>query len=372
MSLGLLSDFGVEEARRMAVDARRTVGAGKDPLDEKRARTDLGPTLGRLIDGFIESRGKSGTKDSTVRFYASLRRRVTAHEDRMARSLRQKDVALMLDGINGIPTRNRLLSLLRASFSWGMERELVFTNPAQSVRREDEEDRDRFLDDDEVKKLLAALDAYEKSGLEERARIALGIRMLLFTGQRVREVLDADLSEFRFFREEGSITAGRFLQTVNYRNYVVADWTIPKGRRKTGKAQIVPLPVPVVALIQQHHNLDIEDMLAGKCRGPLCELPGYRFDWCKRLFKDVGLSEAWTLRDLRRTCATKLADLEFNDNLIASVLGHAPTKVTGRTYVKSTRTEQRRRALEAVWDAWVPSPAHERELIDDAPDDVVL
>ncbi len=55
----------------------------------------------------------------------------------------------------------------------------------------------------------------------------------------------------------------------------------------------------------------------------------------------------WT--DLRRTVATRLAGLGFDDTTIGRVLNHARYTVTSRHYIRHDYLEQVRQALDA-WD----------------------
>lgn len=74
---------------------------------------------------------------------------------------------------------NRCISFLRVVFQYALEQQLVETNPCLGVKRHVEEQRGRYITDDELARIYAA------SG--ERLKII--ISLLYYTGQRVNDVL---------------------------------------------------------------------------------------------------------------------------------------------------------------------------------------
>jgi integrase len=86
---------------------------------------------------------------------------------------------------------NRTLSLLRMIFAKGIAWGMVEANPAKGdIKRFEEHPRQRYLDGDEIARLMAALDQHP------RRSSALAIKLLLLTGARRSEVLGAKWSEF--------------------------------------------------------------------------------------------------------------------------------------------------------------------------------
>ena len=64
--------------------------------------------------------------------------------------------------------------------------------------------------------------------------------------------------------------------------------------------------------------------------------------------RDAGITERWTLHDLRRTMATRLADLHTPSQVIGRILNHAPVSVTEKHYIHSEFENEKREALE-LW-----------------------
>ena len=55
----------------------------------------------------------------------------------------------------------------------------------------------------------------------------------------------------------------------------------------------------------------------------------------------------WRAHDLRAACSTGLALLGYHSDLIAQVLGHTVPGTTARHYIRTTRENEVRAALEA-------------------------
>ncbi len=121
-------------------------------------------------------------------------------------------------------TSNRYLILLRYMFNLAIKWEVlgVIANPARAVDLfENRDAREIFLSQDQVRRLFVALN------LSENPMLANIIQMLLLTGARKREVLNAKWSSFNFERKQ---------------------WMIPIT--KSGKPRHIPLSEDVIHLLQ--------------------------------------------------------------------------------------------------------------------------
>lgn len=88
----------------------------------------------------------------------------------------------------GQGTANRVLALVSKMFSCAEEWGLREGNPAKGIRKYREFRKDRFLDADEIARLLSALTMADLQGIELPV-VTSAIRLLLFTGLRAGEVL---------------------------------------------------------------------------------------------------------------------------------------------------------------------------------------
>jgi integrase len=121
------------------------------------------------------------------------------------------------------------------------------------------------------------------------------VRLLLLTGQRRNEIGHLQWSEIDFARK-----------------LIV----LPPERTKNGRQHEVPLTHQALAVVE---------------RQPRRNSPGFLFsdkqgfnDWDggkQQLDRRVGIAP-WTLHDLRRTCATQMAELGVQPHIIEAVLNH--------------------------------------------------
>ena len=119
-------------------------------------------------------------------------------------------------------------------------------------------------------------------------------------------------------------------------------WTIPGERTKNHRDHSLPLPAPALAIIAAVPRIVDRDHLFG-VRGE-----GFR-RWSAgkaTLDKRAGIAD-WTLHDLRRTCATRLADLGVQPHIIEAILNHQSG--TGMASLASTTDRATRTKSAPRW-----------------------
>jgi integrase len=118
-------------------------------------------------------------------------------------------------------------------------------------------------------------------------------------------------------------------------------WEMPGRRTKNGRPHAVPLPPTAHAILERRRGEVPEDeprvfpglTLSADDHRALSALHGGTYEW----------------KDLRRTIATRLAGLGYDDTTIGRVLNHARYTVTAKHYNKHLYLEEKRVALDA-WD----------------------
>lgn len=187
MTIGGHPAWSVAAAREQAKALRRTVDAGQDPLGQKEAaRSEL--TLTQLWGRY--------TEEVLLRKAASTQRNERSVWDRMIlpqlgrkrlSEIEPVDIDRLHDRISAkTPVQaNRCLASLRHVFSTAMRWKLIGESPVSSGLKNRESGRERYLSQDERKRLLAALDNRPDTAS------TLAIRFLLLTGARRGEVLKA-------------------------------------------------------------------------------------------------------------------------------------------------------------------------------------
>lgn len=226
LSIGSAATFSPEEARDQARKMLAEARLGNDPAEPRRlARTDL------TVDEFCDRYMKEGTrlkKDSTLR---SDRSRIDRHirpllgkkrlreitaadverfinavadgETRRDVKLAKKQARSIVRGGRGAATRT--VRLLGGMFTWATRQGLVPSNPVHGVPKFPDKSGERYLTSDELARLGAAITAAETEGVPFRpseskhapkegsvkleASAAAAIRLLIFTGCRVSEIL---------------------------------------------------------------------------------------------------------------------------------------------------------------------------------------
>jgi integrase len=188
-------------------------------------------------------------------------------------------------------------------------------NLKRDGRSSAEKQRDRVLNDDEIRALWSACDQLGNPG-------AL-VRLLLLTGQRLRKVANMKWDD---------VTDGV--------------WTISTESREKGNAGEVRLPQVAVDLIAEQPRIDGNEYIFPAARG---SGPINSFAQLKRYFDRLMPADMpdWRFHDLRRTARTRMAELEIDDRIAELTLGH---KIKGveAVYNRAKLTERKSAALQKL------------------------
>ncbi len=294
MVLGRATAIKAEKARAIASDYHEQVGKGRDPAGEKAVRkVQAADTLDELVRRYLVVK-----KDELrPRSYAEVARHLEVYAKPLHRlPLTSIDRTIVSDRLNqiakdsGAVTANRMRSSLSAMFVWGMTEELAAANPVISTRKRDEQSRDRVLSDAELKVVWNSVEDDHYGAI---------IKLLLLTGQRANEMAGLRWSEIDFDR-------GVIL--------------LPAERTKNGRAHQVPMSGMVLEIIEAQTKTEGRDLVFGYGDGPFS-------GWSKSketLDAAIGdkITAHWVPHDLRRTCATRMADLGVQPHVIEAVLNH--------------------------------------------------
>lgn len=168
------------------------------------------------------------------------------------------------------------------------------------------------------------------------------VRLLVLTGQRLGEIAGLRWDEV---------------------DLVERQITLPGSRTKNGKSHIVALSDSAVAILKAAPKIKSEDGLVFTVTGK--PLNGWskmraRLNEAVTEALDNREPERWTLHDLRRTTATRMAeDLKIAPNVIDKILNHSTGVVKGvaAIYNRAELLQERRAALEA-WSRYVNELVH--------------
>jgi integrase len=317
------------EARKGArkVLARATLGG--DPQGEKAAaRVAAERTLAKVITVYLADK-KAAVRPATHRlaelylngpYFRSLHAKGIA-------TISHADVAARLTAIKRNHSSHTAAAARRAIsalFTWAMQEGLCGANPVAGTRKPAEaKSRDRVLSDAE----LVAI--WNACGDDDYGRI---VRLLILLGARRQEIGGMRSSEL---------------------NLEAGIWTLPAERSKNGVANTITLPAAALEIIRAVGLLRSgdRDTLFGARGGKA----GYAaWDHSKQaLDRRLGNAVApWRLHDLRRTVATRMADIGIEPHIIEAALNHRSGHRRGvaGVYNRSTYEGQVKAAL-ARWSA---------------------
>jgi integrase len=206
-----------EEARS---EARKVLGAvegGADPIAQRKAAREI-RTFRAVATDFLALHVATKRKGRTGHEYERILKAcvLPAIGSKRIVDVRRADVARMHANFSVVPYQaNRALALVSAIWNWAaLRKEVAFVdNPAKAIERYAEVGRERYLTSEEVGRLGDVLREGEAIGLpysvdETKAKAkhaprahlrrvkldpfaAAAIRLLILTGGRLREILDA-------------------------------------------------------------------------------------------------------------------------------------------------------------------------------------
>lgn len=210
-----------DEARSQAKVILGAVETGADPIAERRAAREV-RTFGDVAEEFMRLHVAAKRKPRTGETYEGLLRLhiLPAIGSRRVKDVRRVDVARLHAGMSDAPgAANRAAAVVSAIWTWAARRDEVALadNPARGIERYPEQAKERFLSSAELARLGDALRDAETVGLPwavdetkpkakhapkpESRHVKLdpfavaAIRLLILTGARLREILDARWSQ---------------------------------------------------------------------------------------------------------------------------------------------------------------------------------
>ncbi len=296
---GYPTPWTVQRARKKADALKRDVDNGKDPMGDLHAERGA-PTVKELADRYLEEHAakKRSLRDDVSMIENTIHPRLGKLK---VADVRYADIDRLHRGMASTPYRaNRTVALLSKMFTLAIRWDMRADNPCKGIERYHEEPRARYLSADEIQRLSVAL------GKQPNQTAANVIRLLLLTGARSGEVLNATWDQF-------DLPAGV--------------WTKPSAHTKQKKEHRAPLPAPAVQLLtEMQAKADGPFVFPGRVPGePLRELKGFWAQVCKAA-KITGVR----IHDLRHSYASILASAGYSLPMIGALLGHTQPGTTAR------------------------------------------
>jgi integrase len=343
LTIGDVDGVSLADARTKARAILVGVDNGDDPA-VARALAKRAETFGDLWDEYLSRHAKQNKRSWRDDERISRAELLPHWRYRKARDITRRDVREILDAIvdrKAPIMANRTLALARKVFNFGLERDLVESNPCHKIKPPSRErSRDRVLIDDEIRALWKALDDEEMAG---RHLIAAFFRIRLLTAQRGREVLRMRWSDIS--QEPGGSV-----------------WTIPSDVTKNRRSHRVPLAAAVLDILTSvGSRLEDDRRRANQWREKKGQPLRQPTEWVfpsprgtapiantqkvfDRLRRAAGTG-LFTPHDLRRTAATRMTgELKIPRFTVGRVLNHIEPGVTG-VYDRYAYDDEKRDAL---------------------------
>lgn len=350
-------DLATAIERAKSIDAEVDVN-DRDPHAERSLRRADSMTVGELYREWharyaVPKLARAQTDDTTFRCHVEPQ-----FAKRKVRELTRIELGRFRDAVakKATPnTSNRVMVLLSRVFNWALDEGLIEFNPAARLRKAaHRKPRERILTEDGIRTFWTAIAAMETMTGAHMARAEKGrmlspptrsiLRLLLLTGQRRSEVVEARKSELELESKEPV-------------------WTIPGERTKNGLLHRVPL-------CPQARTEFAKAVAAAPAASPYVfpspenpKVPISAEAVTRAMARLVTQLEIPTVspHDLRRTVGTEMAKLGLPVHVRSLVLNHSPMSrgITDAVYNRYAYDKEKREALMA-WEVQLDRTLHRR------------
>ena len=297
------------QARKEAIKLLAQASSGADPVgdrERKRGSATLGDLFRRYMAEHCEGRCKPRTLEALKWLYEKLIKPRLG--SRKLVELTRADLAKLHADLRDKPyNANRALGLVRAMLNWAERQEMIEprSNPAMLIKPYRESKRERFLSQKELQNLLKTIDVCEQDETVD-PYMAAAMRMLVFTGCRLSEILTLRWDSIDFHEER---------------------FTLAEHKTSQYGAKLIPLNGPALALLRGLPRVaDNPYVMVGGKEG--AHLNDLQRPW-RRVRARAGL-EGVRLHDLRHSFASFAAAAGISLPIIGGLLGHRSVQATAR------------------------------------------
>jgi integrase len=326
-SIGVFPNTSVEQGRGRAHELsgqldvlKRNSFKGENPFERPQGEPTLQELLGRYIELWVRKQAahpEKAEQDARWMFGKYL----SSWRGRKLGEITRQNIRELHDKLsreNGAIAADRVVQLVRRLYNWAGDEEVELwkgENPAVKIALNGDNERDRFLQPDELVRLDRALKQ------EPNADLADFVTLCLATGARRGNVLAMEWTQ---------------LDTAHW------TWTIPRSSSKNRKPMILALTSRAVAVLKRRARLRTTSPFVfpshNSASGHLVEM---KKPW-KRLLARAQITDC-VMHDLRRTNASYQSIGGQSLQVIAATLGHSSTAST-EIYAR-LNTEAARKSL---------------------------
>ena len=306
VTIGRHGVLSAEQARRKAAQFIASIKAGEEPV-RTQSPPDAGPTIAEVADRYMKEHVAVRCKPSTARACRCTLDRylLPVFGARQLGSIGREEVAALQYRLHKTPIMaNRVVDMLSRLFNmaeaWGLGAEAG--NPCRFVQKYKERSCERFLSEEEFRRLGRVLDEVEAEGKVSASAVA-AIRLLMLTGCRRGEIV-----------------------TLRWEDVDLEAGELRLRDAKTGPRQVALSPAEVRVLSAIPRVVDNPWVIAG--RKPGTRLGNLNASWLVvRARADL---EDVRLHDLRHSFASRALALGESLTMIGKLLGHRKVQTTAR------------------------------------------
>jgi integrase len=326
--VGPAEAIGAEAARAVAKKVLAQIWQGEDPQGSRIDRRDKDRvSFAATVQDYLAAK----EPDLRPRTMFQLRRYLAdasylkAFRGLPLDRITKRDVAsaiLRITRENGPAVAREVRSALSSFYVWARRQGLCEVNPVIDTERpKTNQPRERVLSDHELAKIWHAC------GDNEYGKI---IKLLVCTGCRRSEIGDLAWS---WFSSDGST------------------FTIPADKSKNGRRHMLPVTTTMRQIIDTVPKMATRDQLFGRRGSGFC---AWSWEPNKPALDERSSVRNWTVHDVRRSVATKMADIGVMPHIIEQILNHVSGSKRGPAgiYNRSVYPSEVRAAL-AMWERYI-------------------
>lgn len=215
-------------------------------------------------------------------------------------------------------------------FGFGIERDIISTNPCAAVKAVTKETRcDRVLSEEEIKILWHALEQNTNQDnplhkIHMSMETKLVLKLQLVTAQRKGEVVAAEWEEI---------------------DLITGWWTIPANKAKNNQTHRVPLSSLALEILNEVKQLSGTSRFLFPAKLKDTHMTGSSIDHAVRRCTFTGL-KLWTPHDCRRTVASYITSMGISRLVVSKILNHSESSSVTAVYDRHSYDGEKRDALE--------------------------
>ncbi len=302
ITIGQHPAWSVTAAREKAADLKRQVDSGNDPLgakQEERAAISVKQLWKEFEKRHLPNLVTRSANDVTSMFNTYI---IPQIGNVRLKDLTGADIDDLHKHIteNGGSTRaNRVLEALRSAINKGIRWGFCERNPADGFKRNAEEPKENYLTPEQLETV------FDKLEIMPNQKAANVIRLLILTGSRLGEVLNAEWIHFDLEK---------------------ALWIKPSSHTKQKRVHKVPLSPEAIKLLKEIQISNSSKYVFPSDTGQPMHDIKKPWLWLQKEAKILGTR----IHDLRHTYASILINEGENLAVIGKLLGHSQHQTTMR------------------------------------------